>query len=264
VPDSSADGTGADEEADHEATEQAGGPLVIMPTYLEAANIEAVLRRVRTNVVSSSVLVVDDDGGDGTADRAERAGRELGRVEVLRRPGKAGLASAYRAGFVWGLERGYEVLVGMDADLSHDATALPRILAALSEGADVVVGSRYVSGGSTVNWPVGRRALSRAGNWYAAHALGSGVADLTSAFRAYRATALATVDFGALKAEGYGWLIELAYQLERSGAKFAEVPVQFINRAEGRSKMSPKIAVESLRVVTLLALSGRRHRTGER
>ena len=137
----------------------------------------------------------------------------------------------------------YDVLVGMDADLSHDATALPRLLGALSAGADVVVGSRYVPGGSTVNWPLGRRALSRWGNWYAAHALGSGVADLTSAFRAYRAAALRTVDFGALRAEGYGFLIELAYQLERSGAKFAEVPVQFINRAEGRSKMSPKIAV---------------------
>ena len=144
---------------------------------------------------------------------------------MVRRPGKAGLASAYRAGFSWGLERGYEVLVGMDADLSHDATALPRLLGALSEGADVVVGSRYVPGGSTVDWPLGRRALSRCGNWYAAHVLGSGVADLTSAFRAYRATTLSTVDFDALKAQGYGWLIELAYQLERSGAKFAEFPV---------------------------------------
>jgi len=238
------------------------GPLVIMPTYREAANIERVLRRVRTTVSSSSVLVVDDDGGDGTADLAEGVGRELGGVDVLRRPGKGGLASAYRDGFSWGLERGYDVLVGMDADLSHDATALPRILAALSDGADVVVGSRYVPGGSTVDWPVGRRALSRVGNWYAAHALNSSVADLTSAFRAYRAKTLRTVDFGALKAEGYGWLIELAYQLERSGAKFAEVPVQFINRAEGRSKMSPKIAVESLRVVTLLALSARRERRG--
>jgi dolichol-phosphate mannosyltransferase len=250
----------ADGEGNGGAGPHGGGPLVIMPTYREAANIRPALQAVRTSVVSSSVLVVDDDGGDGTGDLAEEVGRDLGRVAVLRRPGKAGLASAYRAGFSWGLERGYEVLVGMDADLSHDATALPRLLRALSEGADVVVGSRYVPGGSTVNWPLGRRALSRSGNWYAAHVLGSGVADLTSAFRAYRATTLSTVDFGSLKAEGYGWLIELAYQLERSGAKFAEVPVQFINRAEGRSKMSPKIAVESLRVVTLLALSERRHR----
>jgi dolichol-phosphate mannosyltransferase len=231
-----------------------------MPTYREAATIGRAIERVRTTVASARVLVVDDDGGDGTADRAEQAGRELGRVEVVRRPGKAGLASAYRAGFSWGLERGYDVLVGMDADLSHDATALPRLLAALSAGADVAVGSRYIAGGSTVNWPLGRRVLSRCGNWYAAHALGSGVSDLTSAFRAYRATALRTVDFDALRADGYGFLIELAHQLEGSGAKFAEVPVQFINRAEGRSKMSPRIAVESLRVVTVLAWSGRRHR----
>jgi dolichol-phosphate mannosyltransferase len=231
-----------------------------MPTYREAANIGRALRQVRTSVSSAHVLVVDDEGGDGTADLAEQAGRALGRVDVLRRPGKAGLASAYRAGFCWGLQRGYDVLVGMDADLSHDATALPRLLGALSDGADVVVGSRYVPGGSTVDWPLGRRVLSRWGNWYAAHALASSVADLTSAFRAYRASALRAVDFEALRAEGYGFLIELAYQLERSGASFAEVPVQFINRAEGRSKMSPKIAVESLRVVTLLAWSARRHR----
>lgn len=260
MPDSSAGLVNGGGEGDDEGGPKTTGPLIIMPTYREAANIVRALQRVRTSLVSSRVLVVDDDGGDGTADLAEQAGRELGRVEVVRRPGKAGLASAYRAGFTWGLERGYDVLVGMDADLSHDATALPRLLAALEAGADVVVGSRYVPGGSTVNWPLGRRALSRWGNRYAAHALGSGVADLTSAFRAYRAEALRGVDFSGLKAEGYGFLIELAYQLERSGAKLAEVPVQFINRAEGRSKMSPKIAVESLRVVTLLAWSGRRHR----
>jgi dolichol-phosphate mannosyltransferase len=260
VPESNDGPVGAGDEIDEGAGPETGGPLVIMPTYREAANIGRAIERVRTTVASASVLVVDDDGGDGTAAVAEQVGRELGRVEVLRRPGKAGLASAYQAGFSWGLQRGYDVLVGMDADLSHDATALPRLLAALSAGADVAVGSRYVPGGSTVNWPLGRRALSRWGNWYAAHALGSSVSDLTSAFRAYRAATLRTVDFGALRAEGYGFLIELAHQLEGTGAKFAEVPVQFINRAEGRSKMSPKIAVESLRVVTLLAWSGRRHR----
>jgi dolichol-phosphate mannosyltransferase len=231
-----------------------------MPTYREAANITVALERARNTVPTCRVLVVDDEGGDGTAALAEKAGAELGGVDVLRREGKTGLASAYRAGFTWGMERGYEVLVGMDADLSHDATALPRLLGALSEGADVAVGSRYVPGGSTVNWPLGRRILSRGGNWYAAHALGSSVADLTSAFRAYRAPTLRTVDFDALRAEGYGFLIEMAHQLERSGAKFVEVPVQFINRAEGHSKMSAKIAVESLRVVTSLALSERRRR----
>ena len=156
-----------------------------------------------------------------------------------------------------GPERGFAALVGMDADLSHDATALPRLLAGLAEGADVVVGSRYVRGGSSVNWPLARRALSRSGNWYARHLLGTEISDLTSAFRAYRADALRAVDFMAIKTVGYGFLIELAYRLERSGAKFAEVPVQFVNRAAGRSKMSARIAMESWRTVTLMGLCAR-------
>lgn len=241
----------------------AAGPLVIMPTYREADNIGRALQRVRHCLPASTVLVVDDEGHDGTADLAEVEGRRLGGVTVMRRPRKGGLAGAYRAGFSWGLDAGYDVLVGMDADLSHDATALPRLLAVISEGVDVVVGSRYVPGGSTVDWPLGRRVLSRWGNWYAKRALGSSVADLTSAFRAYRSDALRQVDLGSLRAEGYGFLMELAYRLEQAGAKFAEVPVQFINRAEGRSKMSPRIAAESLRVVSALALSERvrRHRS---
>ncbi|HXW82233.1 MAG TPA: glycosyltransferase [Acidimicrobiales bacterium] len=234
------------------------GPLVIMPTYREAANIARALRGVRTTIPLSAVLVVDDDGADGTADLAEETGRQLGHVHVIRRPAKYGFASAYRFGFNWALERGYEVIVGMDADLSHDTTALPRLMAALDEGAEVAVGSRYVRGGSTVDWPLGRRVLSRAGNWYAGVCLRSGLSDLTSAFRAYRADVLRTVDLAALRAEGYGFLIELAHLLERSGVKFAEVPVQFINRVEGRSKMSPKMAAESLRVVTAMGLSERR------
>ena len=235
-------------------------PLVIMPTYREAENIAQALERVRKSLPGATVLVVDDEGSDGTADLAEQTGRQLGGVEVLRRPAKGGLASAYRTGLAWGLERDFDVIVGMDADLSHDATALPRLLAVLAEGADVVVGSRYVRGGSSVDWPLGRRVLSRWGNWYARHLLGSSVSDLTSAFRAYRAEALRAVDFNDVKADGYGFLIELAYILEQSGAKFAEVPVQFINRAAGRSKMSPKIAAESWRVVTLMGLSARWHR----
>ena len=148
----------------------------------------------------------------------------------------------------------------MDADLSHDATALPRLLSAIDEGADVAAGSRYVAGGSTINWPLGRRALSRAGNWYARTCLQSGLSDLTSAFRAYRAEALRSIDFADLRSEGYGFLIELAHLLERSGVKFVEVPVQFINRVDGRSKMSAKMAVESFRVVTAMAFSERRRR----
>ena len=217
-----------------------------MPTYREAANIVRALQNVRSTIRTSPVLVVDDDGADGTADLAEQTGWQLGGIEVIRRPAKYGFASAYRSGFNWGLERQYEILVGMDADLSHEATALPRLLGVLDEGADVAVGSRNVPGGSRVNWPVGRRALSRAGNWYA-----------RSCFRAYRAGALRSVDFADLRSEGYGLLIELAHSLERSGVKFVEVPVQLINRVEGRSKMSAKMVIESFRVVTAMAISER-------
>ena len=227
---------------------------MILPTYREAANIRDALAGIRAAVGSATVVVVDDEGGDGTADLAERVGRELGQVEVLRRDRKEGLASAYIAGFRWGMDRGYEVIVGMDADLSHDATALPRLLQAIGDGADVAVGSRYVPGGSTVNWPRGRRVLSRAGNWYASHILGTGVADMTSAFRAYRTEALAEVDLQALRAEGYGFLLELIHRLRQNGASIVEVPIVFADRIRGNSKMSPVIAVEAFRTVTEIAI----------
>jgi dolichol-phosphate mannosyltransferase len=230
--------------------------LVIMPTYREAANIDKALEAVRFALEPATVVVVDDEGNDGTADLAEEAGRRLGRVEVLRRPAKSGLASAYKEGFTWGLERGYEVLVGMDADLSHDAKVLPRMLEALVDGADVAIGSRYVRGGSVVNWPLRRRAISRWGNWYASRVLRTRISDLTSAFRAYRAEALRAVDLNLLRAQGYGFLIELVHTLERSGATVGEVPITFVNRYAGRSKMSAKIALESLWLVTAMAFSG--------
>jgi len=231
------------------------GALVVMPTYREADNITSSLLAVRSALPEASVLVVDDDGGDGTADLAQEAGKAMGNIRVLRRPGKSGLASAYKQGFFWGIDRGWRVLVGMDADLSHDAQALPGMLKALQEGADVAIGSRYVTGGRVINWPLARRALSRWGNWYAGHALHTRVSDLTSAFRAYRAEALGAINFEMLRADGYGFLIELAYSLERAGAKVAEVPITFVNRCAGKSKMSPKIAFESFWVVTTLGLS---------
>lgn len=230
------------------------GPLVIVPTYLEAANIRDVLEGIRAAVGTATVLVVDDDGGDGTADLAEAAARDLGQVQVVRRHGKRGLASAYIAGLRWGMERGYEVLIGMDADLSHDATALPRLLEAIGEGADVAVGSRYVPGGMTVNWPLSRRLLSRGGNWYASHVLSTGVADMTSAFRAYRAEALRGVDLDGLRAEGYGFLLELIHRLRQDGAVIVEVPIVFADRIRGNSKMSLVIAVEAFRTVTAIAI----------
>ena len=162
-----------------------------MPTYQEADNVVSVLGRIRAIVPSATVLVVDDGSPDGTADLAEAAGKELGAIEVLRRPAKTGLGSAYRHGFRWGLARQFDAMVEMDADLSHDPAELPRLLGALDDGADVVIGSRYVPGGSIPDWTWRRRALSRWANRYAAAMLGLHVADATAGYRAYRATVLA-------------------------------------------------------------------------
>lgn len=224
--------------------------LVVLPTYQESANIEEVLRRVRGAVPSASVLVVDDSSPDGTADIAQQIGHEIGLVEVLRRPSKSGLGSAYRDGFRRGLTDGFDVLVEMDSDLSHDPAALPVLLAAIDEGSDLVIGSRYVPGGSIPDWSRHRRALSRWGNRYAALVLGMDVADATSGYRAYRSETIAKVDFHTVKADGYGFQIEMAYRVVTVGGLVAEVPISFTDRLRGTSKMSGRIVVEALILVT--------------
>ncbi len=163
--------------------------LVVVPTYCEKETIATVLRRIRTALPGADILVVDDQSPDGTADLAEKAGVDLGGVHVLRRDGRRGLGSAYRSGYAWGLAHGYEMFCAMDADLSHDPDVLPKFVAAL-DGHDVVVGSRYIPGGSVLDWSWHRRALSRAGNWYSSWMLGLPVHDLTSGFHAYRAEIL--------------------------------------------------------------------------
>ncbi|HEY5026633.1 MAG TPA: polyprenol monophosphomannose synthase [Acidimicrobiales bacterium] len=224
--------------------------LVVLPTYNECENIDHVLRRVRAALPEAGVLVVDDGSPDGTADLAEKLGDELGNIEVLRRRAKSGLGSAYRAGFAWGLERDWEAFVEMDADLSHEPEALPTLIAPLSEGVDLVVGSRYVPGGSIPNWRWHRRLLSQGGNVYAAFLLRLSVTDSTSGFRAYRAEALRRIDLGAVRAEGYGFQIEMVYQVLQHGGQVAEVPIRFVDRVEGKSKMSMHIVVEALLLVT--------------
>ncbi|MDA8342286.1 MAG: polyprenol monophosphomannose synthase [Actinomycetota bacterium] len=235
--------------------------LVVLPTYNEAENIEVVLARVRRALPDGSVLVVDDGSPDGTADLAERVGKELGNVEVLRRPAKAGLGSAYRAGFRWGLERGFDACVEMDSDLSHDPAALPGLLAPLDAGeAEVAIGSRYVPGGTIPNWVWHRRLLSRGGNVYASALLGLGVRDATAGFRAYAASVLRRIDLGAVRADGYGFQIEMTARAKLAGARVVEVPIRFVDRAEGESKMSGHIVVEALGLVTwwgLRRLAGR-------
>ena len=224
--------------------------LIVVPTYDEAENIVQVLHRVRAAVPSATVLVVDDNSPDGTAALAEAAATELGGVEVLRRGGKGGLGRAYRAGFAWGIERDYEVLVEMDADLSHDPAAVPSLLAAVEGGADLAVGSRYVPGGSIPGWVWHRRLLSRWGNRYAALVLGLPVADATAGFRAYRATILSRLDMAGVRADGYGFQIEMTYRVAQAGGSIVEVPISFADRAHGTSKMSTRIVGEALGLVT--------------
>jgi dolichol-phosphate mannosyltransferase len=198
--------------------------------------------------------VVDDGSPDGTADQAEILGKELGSIEVMRRAGKSGLGSAYRAGFAWGLERGFDACIEMDADLSHEPEALPSLVAPLSEGNELVIGSRYIPGGVIPNWAWHRRLLSRGGNLYASTLLGLGVADATAGFRAYAAPLLARLDLDAVRAEGYGFQIEMTYAARRAGAPILEVPIRFIDRVEGESKMSTFIVAEALGLVTLWGL----------
>jgi dolichol-phosphate mannosyltransferase len=224
--------------------------LVVLPTYNESENIEQVLRRIRVAVPAATVLVVDDGSPDGTAKIAESLGEELGSIEVLRRREKSGLGSAYRTGFRWGMERGFDACVEMDADLSHEPEALPGLLAPLSEGRDVVIGSRYVPGGSIPDWTLFRRLLSRGGNLYAEALLGLHVSDSTAGFRAYSTELLGRIDLDRIRAEGYGFQIEMTYRAKRAGATIEEVPIRFVDRLQGDSKMSTAIVVEALGLVT--------------
>jgi dolichol-phosphate mannosyltransferase len=221
-----------------------------MPTYNEAENIDRVLRAVRSSLPEAGILVVDDGSPDGTADLAEQLGQDLGHIDVLRRPSKSGLGSAYRAGFAWGLDRGWDAFVEMDADLQHDPGALPALVAPIAEGVDLVVGSRYIPGGSIPKWRWYRRLLSQGGNVYAATLLGLGIKDSTSGFRAYSASILKDIDLERVRAEGYGFQIEMVRQVLDHGGRVVEVPIRFVERTVGESKMSMYIVVEALALVT--------------
>jgi glycosyltransferase involved in cell wall biosynthesis len=233
-------------------------PLIVLPTYNEAENVVEVLDRVREAVPEADVLVVDDGSPDGTADLAERWGSEHGGgVSVLRRSSKSGLGSAYRAGFAQGLALGYDALVEMDSDLQHDPAALPALLSAVENGADLAIGSRYVPGGAIPDWPKHREYLSRGGNRYAAAMLGLQVRDATAGFRCYAAPMLARIDLDAVTADGYGFQIEMAYAVARRGGRIVEVPISFTDRVRGTSKMSGRIVVEALWLVTWWAVRDR-------
>lgn len=224
--------------------------LVVVPTYQEAENIVDFLRKLRSAAPDVDVLVADDNSPDGTADLAEECGRELRQIEVLRRPVKRGLGNAYRAGFGIGIDRGYDLLCQMDADLSHDPAALPSLIAAVRDGADMAIGSRYVPGGSIPHWPAYRRAASRYGNLYARFMLRHGVMDSTAGYRVYRADALQAIRFDETKANGYLFQIELAYRIQRWGGRIVEVPISFTDRERGNSKMDWRVVAEEMIMVT--------------
>jgi dolichol-phosphate mannosyltransferase len=227
---------------------------VVIPTYNEVENIAAMLAAIRDAVPNADIIVVDDHSPDGTAAVAETAAAELGQIKLLHRPGKQGLGSAYRSGFTMAFDEGYDRIVSMDVDFSHDPAVIPEMLRLIEAGAAAVIGSRYVPGGSTVNWPPHRRLLSRWGNRYTSFVLRLPIRDCTSGFRAYRADALRAISPSTTTAEGYAFLTELVRRLVRGGFSVIETPIVFIDRVRGTSKMSARIVAESMLLVTRWAI----------
>jgi len=236
--------------------------VVVLPTYNEAENIERFLRSVRTAAPDTDVLVVDDGSPDGTGELATQVGSELGQISLLSRPGQRGLGSAYRDGFAHVLDGdgGYDVVITMDADLSHDPERIPEFVRLIADGADLVIGSRYVTGGGTTDWPIRRQLLSKWGNAYTRGILGVPARDCTGGYRAYRATSLRAIDPTSTSAEGYAFMTELVRRLARIDATIVESPIIFRDRTLGKSKMSGRIIVESMILVTRWGLSDRLRR----
>ena len=232
--------------------------VVVIPTYNEVGNIESLIRSIMDVMPDAGILVVDDASPDGTADVVRGLAREFGdRVEVLSRPAKSGLGTAYRAGFSEVLSRHETIVVQMDADLSHDPTYLPALVASVELGADAALGSRYVPGGRIENWPRLRLFLSRWGNRYAAGMLGLAVNDATSGYRAYSPSLLRRIDFATVRAEGYGFQIEMTHRAVRADARIVEVPIRFVDRVIGESKLSHHIINEAFFLVNRLWFTDR-------
>jgi dolichol-phosphate mannosyltransferase len=234
--------------------------LVITPTYDERDNLPLFVRALTDAVPMSHLLVVDDASPDGTGEVADRLAREDPRVHVLHRERKMGLGTAYVDGFCYGLARGYDVFVQMDTDLSHDPEHLQSFLEALEAGADVVVGSRNIPGGTVEGWGLGRHLLSKGGSLYSRLILRVGVRDLTSGYKAYTRRALDAIDISSIRSNGYSFQIETTYRALRRGLRVAEVPIVFVDRRAGHSKMSRAIFLEAVVIVWKLrwaALIGR-------
>jgi dolichol-phosphate mannosyltransferase len=236
--------------------------VVCVPTYNELENLDPVVRAIgeALDPARDRVLVIDDDSPDGTGDLADRLAEELGWVSVLHRERKEGIGAAYLAAFPVALATGAELVLQIDCDFSHDPNDLPRLIAACEEGADLALGSRWVAGGGTVNWGLARRAISRGGSLYARMLLGVGVHDLTGGFKCFRRRVLETISLDQVTTRGYGFQIEVTYRALRAGFQVVEIPITFVDRRVGQSKMSSAIVVEAMRQVPLLrarALTGR-------
>lgn len=234
--------------------------LIVTPTYNERDNLEPFLEGVFEVLPDAHVLVVDDASPDGTGRLADEMAAEDPRIHVLHRAGKMGIGSAYIEAFGWGLRHGYEVLFEMDTDLSHDPRYLPDFLQAVAEGADVVIGSRNIPGGGVEGWGLGRHVLSRGGSLYSRTILGLGIHDLTSGYKAFRREVLQAIDLSQVRSEGYSFQIELTYRAVKNGFRIAEVPIVFVDRRAGQSKMSKRIFAEAVVMVWKLRFDALRNR----
>lgn len=231
--------------------------VVVIPTYNEAENIRPIVERTLAAAPDADVLIVDDNSPDGTGEIGEQLAQVHDEVHVLHRDRKEGLGVAYRAGFDWALDRDYEAVVEMDADGSHQPEQLHRLLDALEAGADLVIGSRWIPGGSIVNWPRSREALSRGGNLYVRLLLGIDVHDATAGFRLFRRATLEKIDIDSVQSTGYVFQTDMAYRTLQAQLLVAEVPIEFIERERGDSKMSRDVALESLKSITRWGLRER-------
>jgi len=220
--------------------------LIVMPTYNERDNVHGIAERLLAALPGTDLLFVDDNSPDGTGQLLDNLAAGDPRIHVMHRAGKLGLGTAYVEGFGWGLARGYDYLFEMDADGSHDPKYLPQLLALAEDGADVVVGSRWIPGGGTENWGVGRKILSRGGSFYARTILGVELRDITAGFMCWRRAALEAIDLSTITSNGYSFQIEMKYRALRRGLRIVETPIVFVDRRVGQSKMSRAIFVEGL------------------
>ncbi|MEM9187905.1 MAG: polyprenol monophosphomannose synthase [Myxococcota bacterium] len=230
--------------------------LIITPTYNERDNLEVFVRDLFEVLPEAHLMVVDDASPDGTGALADEIAEKDSRVHVMHRPGKLGIGTAYLDAFRWGIGEGYDLMVEMDTDLSHDPRYLPDFLRAVDAGADVVIGSRNIPGGSVEGWGLGRHVLSKGGSLYSRSILGLSIRDLTSGYKAFRREVLETIDLDAVRSGGYSFQIELTYRAVMRGFRIEEVPIVFVDRRAGQSKMSRKIFAEAVAMVWKLRVDG--------